>query len=126
MDFTMPEKDITEKEKIINTINFLKHLISRRNLGFESSYITDPSWLVNEAINRRAKWLEDPSTTRGSCKPINGKYPRKAIGDYYRHLRQLADRINTPRLIIRENELADLKPLILKKIPHRIYKMDNF
>ena len=50
---------------------------------------------------------------------INGRLPRKGAGDWQRHLRQLADRINTPRLVVRETELGE-HHWLLTRIPRRI------
>lgn len=82
------------------------------------SRTTDPAWLVNQAINRRAGWLED-SFTRGTTQPVNGHFPRKARGDYLRHLRLIAKEINTPRLIVRRQRLGEHQWL-WERIPHRI------
>lgn len=80
---------------------------------------TDPAWLVNMAINRRASWPDDPSTSRGSARPNHrGGYPRKASGDYYRHLRLIAREINTPGLIVRPERLGEHRWL-LQRIPER-------
>lgn len=63
------------------TIDRLKLCQKARAAGVRVSYTTDPAWLVNMAINRRAGWMDDPGFARGSCQPINGKYPRRAEGD---------------------------------------------
>lgn len=96
-----------------------------RELASEVAFTDDPAWLVNQAINRRAGWPDDPSHTRGSAMPINGVYPKKASGDYYRHLRLLAHEINTPRLIVRDSRLGEHKKLILARIPERITRADS-
>ena len=103
--------------KVTNTIDYLIRCQAHAN-GIAVAYTTDPSWLVNEAINRRAGWLEDRHT-RGTMRPIDGRLPRKAGGDRQRHLRQLAWRINTPRLVVRETELGE-HHWLLTRIPHRI------
>lgn len=103
--------------KVRATIDFLRVRQHARDAGYPVSYTTDPAWLVNEAINRRAGWLEDRHT-RGTFQPVNGKQPRTTDGDYLRSLRQLAGRINTPRLIVRANELGEHRWL-MQRIPHR-------
>lgn len=105
---------------ISNTIEYLRRCQQARAKGLPVSYRNDPAWLVNQAINKRAGWAEDTHFV-GSCLPVNGKLPRKARGDDYRHLRQLADKLNTPRLIVRPGELGEWRGLILKRLPNRIY-----
>jgi hypothetical protein len=73
------------------------------------------------AINRHAGWPDDPSHTRGSAMPVDGKYPHKAEGIRYSHLRNLARAINTPRLIVRDGELGERRKLVRRRIPKRIY-----
>lgn len=101
-----------------NTIKLLRYCQLARVSGYQVSYITDPAWLVNMAINRRAGWPDDPGFTRGSAMPVNGVYPKRASGDSYQHLRLLADRINTPRRIVRPGELGEHRWL-LKRLPER-------
>jgi hypothetical protein len=73
------------------------------------------------AINRHGGWPDDPSHTRGSATPVDGKYPHKAEGIRYSHLRNLARNLNTPRLIVRDGELGEWRKLIRRRIPERIY-----
>lgn len=88
------------------TIRYLRACQAARAAGMRVSYVTDPAWLLDMATNRRAGWPDDPTTSRGSARPLpDGRYPPKGGGDYYRHLRQLAYRINTPRLIVRAREV---------------------
>jgi len=54
--------------------------------------------------------------------PVNGRYPKKAAGDPYNHLRLIAREINTPRLIVRAQRLGEWRKLILKRLPQRIYQ----
>lgn len=89
------------------TLAYLRQCQAARAQGYPVSYTTDPAWLVTMAINRRAGWPDDPSLTRGSATPVNGKYPAKASGDAYRHLRLIAAEVNTPRLIVREARLGE-------------------
>ena len=101
-------------------INYLKKCQDLRASGCQVSYTSDPTWLINQAINRRGGYLDDPSTCRGSCLPTErGRYPRKAEGDTSRSLYQLARRINTPRLIVREGELGEWRNLLLRRLPGR-------
>lgn len=87
------------------TLEYLRARQAARAAGYPVSFTADPAWLLTMAINRRAGWPDDPTTTRGSAMPVNGKYPKSAAGDYgYRALGQFADRVNTPRLIVREHE----------------------
>lgn len=102
-----------------NTIDYLKACQEYRKQGHNVSYTDNPSWLVNMAINRRAGWPDDPSLSRGSAKPVNGKYPSKASGDRYRNLRLLSFEINS-RVIVREQRLGEWKKLVMARIPNRI------
>ena len=105
--------------RVRHTIDFLQACQRARAEGHPVSFTTDPAWLVEVAINRRAGWPDDPSHSRGSCRPVNGKYPKKAEGDTFNHLRLLAVRINTPRLVVRVSELGEWRKLLLAKIPER-------
>lgn len=118
---------------IRNTIEHLRLCQSARAHGHQVSYTTDATWLVHQAINRRAGWFDDPGCWRGSCRPLpvrqitphgpitiaRGKYPRKAIGETYGHLRTLAYRINTPGLVVRTSELGEWRKLLLARMPER-------
>jgi hypothetical protein len=103
--------------KVGATIEYLKVRMAARDAGYPVAYTTDPAWLVNEAINRRAGWLEDRHT-RGTTQPVNGRFPRKAAGDWQRHLRQIAREVNTPRLIVRVASLGEHRWLV-DRLPHR-------
>ncbi len=117
---------MTEQERIHNTIEHLRACQSARAAGMQVSLTTDPAWLVNQAINRRAGWVEDPHT-RGSSPPIgcghgsSRRTPlyRKACGDWQRHLRLIAHELNTPRLIVRAQRLGEHQWLIAR-LPNRI------
>jgi hypothetical protein len=99
-----------------NTINYLKRCQSAREAGYPVYLKTDPAWLVNMAINRRAGWPESQFLFAG-CMPVEGKYPKRAD----ENLRQFADHINTPRLIVRGEQV----PMRYRqKLAHRIY-LDN-
>lgn len=109
-----------ELKKVRATIDYLKKCQAYRKAGGSVSFTTDPAWLVNMAINRRAGWPDDPSFTRGSAMPINGTYPKRASGDAWNHLRLIAHEINTPRLIVRAQRLGEWKKFLLARIPDRI------
>lgn len=87
-------------KKIRATINYIRRCQDARAAGLCVSYTTDPAWLLDQAINRRAGWPDDPGFSRGSCRPLSdGRYPPKAGGDGpYTEARRLARRLNTPRL----------------------------
>lgn len=91
--------------KVQATIQYLQKCQAARAEGMPVAFTTDPAWLVNMALNRRAGWPDDPSTTRGSCKPVNGKYPKRAEGDLVRWLQHVARTINGTRIIIRPGEV---------------------
>jgi hypothetical protein len=112
------------ESKVRNTLDYLKKCQRYRSLGGQVSYTTDPTWLVNMAINRRAGWPDDPSHVRGSAMSVQGKYPAKASGDAWCHLRLRAQEINTPRLIVRERQLGEWRKLLVKRLPHRFYQED--
>jgi hypothetical protein len=100
------------------TIDYLRACQRVRKAGHRVSFTTDPAWLVEQAINRRAGWVEDPHS-RGSCLPIEaGRLHRKTRGDWQRHLRLLASSINTPRLIVRTCELGEHRWLV-ERLPDR-------
>jgi len=86
---THPVTPITE------TLAHLYRCRAARTAGYPVAYTTDPAWLVQMAINRRAGWPDDPSHQRGSCMPVQGHYPKKGGGDWYRHLQLLSREINS-------------------------------
>lgn len=109
------------RTRTANTIKHLRLCAQARRSGIAVSLTTDPTWLVHMAINRRAGWLDDPSHSRGSAHPTpDGRYPPKAAGDPYQHLRRIARDVNTARLIVRSGQLGEWRALILKRIPERI------
>jgi hypothetical protein len=108
------------QSQVRNTINHLKVCRKARDAGYLVSFTTDPTWLVNQAINRRAGWPDDPGFFRGSARPVNGKYPKKAEGERFGSLRFLAYSLNTPRLVVRECTLGEWKPLLMARCRHRI------
>lgn len=86
--------------KIRNTIDYLRKCQQARKHGYPVYLKTDPAWLVNVAINRRAGWPES-SVFFASCQPVNEQYPKRAD----ENLSQLAARVNTPNLVIRAQEI---------------------
>ena len=111
---------VTPQDRVRNTIAHLKLCQRARAAGYQVATVQDPEWLVDVAINRRAGWPDDPSFARGSAMPVNGIYPKRASGDYYRHLRLVAHEVNTPRLTVREARLGELREFFRKKLPRRI------
>lgn len=103
--------------KTANTISYLRQCQAARAAGHPVRFTTDPGWLVEQAINRRGGFVEDPHT-RGSCLPVDGRLPRKARGDWQRHLRLIAREVNTPRLIVRMSRLGEHQWLA-DRLPHR-------
>ena len=133
------------KSSVRATIDYLKLCRQARAASYPVSYTTDPAWLVNMAINRRAGWPDDPSEYRGSAMPVrmhkgiavrNSRivgtarfvastdstlvYPKRAAGSTFNHLRLLAYSLNTPRRIVRLGELGEWRKLILARMPGRI------
>lgn len=107
------------KTKIGNTIEYLRKCRAAKDAGYPVSFTTDPDWLMDMAINRRAGWPDDPTHSRGSCMPIAGRYPRKATGIIYHDAERTARAVNTPRLIVR------WAPAHLQKLlAHRLYTED--
>jgi len=113
------------QSRVRNTIDHLRRCQQAKLAGYPVSFATDAKWLVNMAINRRAGWSDDPSCTRGSCQPVNGVYPKKAMGDIYRHLCNLSRKINTRRLIVRTGELGEWRKLLLPRIPERFHVAED-
>jgi hypothetical protein len=120
---TSPARDAaTMREQIVATIQRLTVLREARADGYPVHLTTDPTWLVDTAINRRAGWPEDPHARVTVNAPT---LTRKMTGDAERELRQLADRINTPRLIVRERELGAWRRYLMRRIPNRITRPDE-
>ena len=109
---------------IRHTLAYLRQCRAARVAGFPVSYTTDPAWLVQMAINRRAGWPDDPTHSRGSCMPVNGRYPRKAEGLEYGHLWSIAREINTPRLVVGVARLGEHRWLA-KRLPWRFEEEGN-
>lgn len=113
------------KANVRSTIVYLQRCQQARAAVLPVSYTTDPAWLVQMAINRRAGWPDDPSRSRGSAMPVAGRYPARAAGDSFNHLRLLARAINHPRLIVRSGELGEWRKLLLRRLPNRITRPEN-
>jgi hypothetical protein len=97
------------------TIAYLKRRQEYRAAGGSVCYTTSPAWLVNMAINRRAAWPDDPSHSRGSCTPVNGSYPKKAIGEAHGHLRLIAWEVNH-NIVVRPQRLGEWRNYLLARI----------
>ena len=108
-----------EPSIVRNTINYLQRCREARAAGYLVAFTTDPAWLVNMAINRRAGWPDDPGHWRGSCMPVAGSYPKKASGVTFNHLRLLAHEINSPRRIVRDGSLGEWRCWLRARLPHR-------
>lgn len=106
----------------VHPLNALKVLRAARAAGHVGAFTTDLAWLVDQAINRRAGWPQDPSGFRGTCRPnASGAYPRNAQGGRMTDLRRLARALNTPRLIVRERDLGPWRDVLLARVgPERI------
>lgn len=116
---------ITLKLQTRSTIAHLKLLQEARAKGYKGTFTEDPRWLVEQALNRRGGFVDDPQC-RGSALPLpDGRYPPKAGGDSIRHLRQLVDRIRQPQLRIYETELGEWGPYLKKRFPHRFSRGDE-
>ena len=104
-------------EQIVNTLTYLRRCQTARTAGYPVAYTTDPVWLVQMAINRRGGWPDDPSHSRGSAMPVDGRFPRKGGGDWYRHLRLIAGEVNS-RARIRMTRLGEHRWLV-QRLPSR-------
>jgi hypothetical protein len=81
-------------DEVVATYYYLSQAKTFRARGYRVSYVTDPTWLLNMAINRKAGWPDDPGLSRGSARPVEGRYPAKADGDHLKDLRLLSRRLN--------------------------------
>ena len=113
-------KTATQAQQIANTIKLLVVCQEARRQGYPVSLKTDPSWLVNMAINRRAGWPESRYYF-GSCQPINGVYPKRA-DENHDSTQQFVRRVNTPYLMIREQEIPRR---YRTRLAHRIWREDT-
>lgn len=99
------------------TIDYLRRCQAARAAGLRVAFTTDPAWLVEQAINRRAGWVDDPHS-RGTTIPVAGRLPRKARGDWQRTLRLVAREVNTPRLVVHYTRLGEHRWLA-DRLPRR-------
>lgn len=116
------KNETPKPSKIANTIATLKRCQAARAAGHPVYLTTDPTWLLNMAINRRAGWVEDPHSY-GSVQPVRGKLPRFATGDAQRHIDQIGHRVNS-RAIVRPQELGEWGPYLMARIPERFHTDD--
>jgi hypothetical protein len=101
------------------TLKTLQFCIAKRKAGQPVAFTTDSHWLVNMAINRRAGWPDDPSGWRGSCRPVQGRYPKKAEGLAMNHLRLIAGEVNS-RVVVHYASLGEWRKLVAGRLPNRI------
>ena len=105
------------------TIVYLQARQNYRAQGGQVSFADDPAWLINQAINRRAGWPDDPSLSRGSCYPVRGRYPKKAEGDVLNNLHNLAWEINH-NIVVRPHRIMEFgaygKRLMARIRPERL------
>lgn len=107
-----------DKEQVRATKEHLRKLQEARKAGYKGAYPSDPQWLVEQAINRRGGYADDPHA-RGSAIPVRGKFPKKGGGDWQRHAWQIAQAVNSPRRRVYESELGEWGPELKKRLPGR-------
>lgn len=113
----MTAAELERRARVRATVEYLRACQAARAAGCRVSFVTDPGWLVNQAVNRRAGWLEEPGA-RGSSQAIAGRLPRKCRADWQRHLRLIAGEVNTPRLVVRPARLGEHRWLV-DRLPGR-------
>jgi hypothetical protein len=101
------------------TIDYLKRCQLARAAGYPVYLTTDPEWLLDVAICRRAGWVEDRHSRHIARPRADGKLPRFATGDAQAHIRQIADRVNA-RIIVRPQELGEWRSYLEKRMPERL------
>ena len=118
---------VLHPEQVRSTIEYLRTCIRARKAGYPVSYTTDPEWLVDMAINRRAGWPDDPSHARGSCMPVGAsmRYPKRAEGNVVSGCARLAWDL-AHRIIVREISVRWLPRRVRERIAHRLYTADDF
>lgn len=109
----------SKPSQVRSSINLLRSAIYKRKSGVPVFILNDPKWLLNMAINRRAGWPDDPSHSRGSAPPVDGRYPARASGQRFSDLQNIARAVNS-RLVVRTSYLGSWRGLILSRIPNRI------
>ncbi len=102
---------------IAHTIDLLRRCQRARAAGHPVWLTTDPAWLVNAAINRRAGWSEDPWSREVYDGP---RMPRLATGENQGCLYRTATAVNA-RVRVRVHGFGNEAVLryLLRKIPHR-------
>ena len=116
MTTTMAGRPVTH-EQIVATLEHLNACRAARAAGYPVYLTTDPAWLLDVAIDRRAGWPE-ATHSRDIAMPVGGKLPKKADGDAQRHLGQLAHLINS-RVRIDRSELGEWGRYLDAKLPDR-------
>lgn len=112
------------REHVRATIDYLRRCQMARATGYRVSYTTDPEWLVDMAINRRAGWPDDPDC-HGSAIPTRaGAYPRRASETD--HVRQFAGMLNGSRWYPRKIETRWLPRWVRERVAHRIRTADDY
>lgn len=114
-----------DPKQVRATKKHLKMLQDARKAGYKGSFTTDPKWLVEQAINRRGGYVDDPGGRRGSALPVGGKFPKKGSGDLEADLWRISRDVNTPRLRVYEQRLGSWKKELTKRLPHRFVKPDE-
>lgn len=110
---------ILPPDKVRATLAHLRACQDARAKGWPVRYTTDPEWLVDVAINRRAGWPDDPSPYRGSCMPVGGRFPKRAEGDG--NMGQFVRMLNgIPRWRPLARELGGLHRKVRERIAHRV------
>lgn len=110
--------------QVRETITYLRRCQMARATGYAVSYTTDPEWLVDMAINRRAGWPDDPDR-RGSAQPTRaGAYPKRASETD--DVRQFAGMLNGSRWYPREIETRWLPKWVRARVAHRIRSVDDY
>ena len=115
-------------EDVRATIVYIKQCQERRaairanpGCGYYVSYTNDPAWLVQQAINRRAGWCEGRHT-RGTCKPVNGKRPRKAAGPWQKDVAHFARHVNGGFLTMVRELPAEYRDRLLAQNRNRYHE----
>ena len=82
----------------------------RAHAGMQDSRRDRQGYAVGYRVGS-ARFVSTPSDTL--------VYPRKAQGEVFGHLRTLARKINTPRLIVRLSELGEWRAALVARMPNR-------
>lgn len=102
------------------TIALLRSCQARRAAGHPVYLTTDPAWLLDMAINRRAGWAEDLHSHGSVQPPVPGRFPRYATGDAQAELSRLTRDVNTPRLVVRLQSIGIWRRYLAKRLPERL------